>query len=75
KGLTGSRLMVSNPEADVAYGVVTLSDGTRMKATTVTVPGTAYRAWAAAIPNGKTITTVDQYDAHHHRLSHDTNWR
>ncbi|MFD5449751.1 hypothetical protein [Streptomyces sp. NPDC127100] len=75
KGLTGSRLMVSNPEADVAYGVVSLSDGTRMKATTVTVPGTAYRAWAAAIPNGKTITTVDQYDAHHHRLSHDTNWR
>ncbi|MGX4694944.1 hypothetical protein [Streptomyces sp. JNUCC 63] len=75
KGLSGSRLMVSNPEANVAYGVVSLSDGTRVKATTVTVPGTTYRAWAAPIPNGQTITAVDQYDAHHHRLSHDTNWR
>ncbi|MFD4954106.1 hypothetical protein [Streptomyces sp. NPDC058451] len=75
KGLSGTRLMVSNPEADVAYGVVSLSDGTRVKATTATVPGTTYRAWAGPIPNGQTITTVDQYDTHHHRLSHDTNWR
>ncbi|MFJ5897458.1 hypothetical protein ACIQFZ_18670 [Streptomyces sp. NPDC093064] len=75
KGLSGSRLMVSNPEANVAYGVVSLSDGTQVKATTVTVPGTTYRAWAAPIPNGRTITTVDQYDTHHHRLSHDTYWR
>ncbi|MEV5005725.1 hypothetical protein AB0K74_42575 [Streptomyces sp. NPDC056159] len=75
KGLSGSRLMVSNPEANVAYGVVSLSDGTQIKATTVTVPGTTYRAWAAPIPNGRTITTVDQYDTHHHRLSHDTYWR
>ncbi|MFI0807325.1 hypothetical protein [Streptomyces echinatus] len=75
KGLRGSRLMVSTPEADVAYGVVTLSDGTRMKAATATVPGTGYRAWATAIPDGQTITAVDQYDTHHHRLGHDTNWR
>ena len=75
KGLSGSRLMVSNPEAKVAYGVLSLSDGTRVKATTVAVPGTTYRAWAAPIPNGRTITAVDQYDARHHRLSHDTNWR
>ncbi|MET7286211.1 hypothetical protein [Streptomyces sp. NPDC005573] len=74
KGLTGSRLMVADPEADVAYGLVTLSDGTRLKATTVTVPGTTYRAWAAPIPDGHTITAVDQYDSHHHRLTHDTNW-
>ncbi|MFD4607718.1 hypothetical protein ACFWOT_06290 [Streptomyces sp. NPDC058440] len=75
KGLSGTRLMVSNPEADVAYGVVSLSDGTQVKATTATVPGTTYRAWAEPIPNGQTITTVNQYDTHHHRLSHDTNWR
>ena len=75
KGLSGSRLMVSNPEADVAYGVLTLSDGTHVKATTVTVPGTTYRAWAAPIPNGQTITAVDQYDTHDNRLTHDTNWR
>ncbi|MGW2567579.1 hypothetical protein [Streptomyces sp. NPDC001537] len=74
KGLSGSRLMVSNPEADVAYGVISLSDGTHVKATTVTVPGTTYRAWAAPIPNGQTITAVDQYDTHHNRLTHDTNW-
>ncbi|WP_236052911.1 MULTISPECIES: hypothetical protein [Streptomyces] len=75
KGLSGSRLMVSNPEADVAYGIVSLSDGTQAKATTVTVPGTTYRAWAAPVPNGRTITSVDQYDAHDQRLSHDTGWR
>ncbi|MFJ5970230.1 hypothetical protein [Streptomyces sp. NPDC093060] len=74
KGLSGSRLMVSNPEADVAYGVVSLSDGTQVKATTVAVPGTTYRAWAAPIPDGRTITAVDQYDTHHNRLTHDTNW-
>ncbi|MFE2096574.1 hypothetical protein [Streptomyces sp. NPDC059468] len=75
KGLSGSRLMVSNPEADVAYGVVSLSDGTQVKGATVTVPGTTYRAWAAGIPDGRTITAVDQYDIHHKRLTHDTNWR
>ncbi|MFI2763378.1 hypothetical protein ACH5A3_31645 [Streptomyces echinatus] len=75
KGLSGSRLMVSTPAADVAYGVVSLSDGTRVKATTATVRGTGYRAWAAPVPDGRTITAVDQYDAHDNRLSHDTNWQ
>ncbi|MFI1764018.1 hypothetical protein ACH41H_18480 [Streptomyces sp. NPDC020800] len=74
KGLNGTRLMVSNPEPDVAYGVVSLSDGTQVKAATVTVPGTTYRAWAAPVPDGRTITSVDQYDTHHNRLTHDTNW-
>ncbi|QKW25997.1 hypothetical protein HUT11_07695 [Streptomyces seoulensis] len=74
KGVSGSRLMVANPEAAVAYGVLSLSDGTRVKAATVTVPGTVYRAWAAPIPDGRTITAVDQYDARHRLLSHDTNW-
>ncbi|MFI8184618.1 hypothetical protein ACIF70_29460 [Actinacidiphila glaucinigra] len=75
KGTSGSRLMVSNPEAAIAYGIVNLTDGTHLKATTVTVPGTDYRAWAVAIPNGKTISAVDQYDNRHHRLTHDTYWR
>ncbi|WP_055585679.1 hypothetical protein [Peterkaempfera griseoplana] len=75
KGTTGTRLMVANPQPDVAYGIITLTDGTHLKATTVTVPGTTYHAWATAIPNGRTIATVDQYDNHHKRLSHDTTWR
>ncbi|MFF8591462.1 hypothetical protein ACF061_08420 [Streptomyces sp. NPDC015220] len=75
KGTSGSRLMVANPEADVAYGIVTLTDGTRIKATSATLPGTTYRAWAAPIPDGHTISSVDQYDTHHNRLSHDTYWR
>ncbi|WP_377270787.1 hypothetical protein [Peterkaempfera sp. SMS 1(5)a] len=75
KGTTGTRLMVANPEPNVAYAIVTLTDGTHLKATTATVPGTTYKAWAVAIPNGKTIATVDQYNTHHHRLSHDTDWR
>ncbi|SNT16151.1 hypothetical protein [Actinacidiphila glaucinigra] len=75
KGTSGSRLMVSNAEADIAYGIVNLTDGTHLKANTVTVPGTDYRAWAVAIPNGKTISAVDQYDKRHHRLTHETQWR
>ncbi|MFF8591460.1 hypothetical protein ACF061_08410 [Streptomyces sp. NPDC015220] len=75
KGTSGSRLMVANPEADVAYGIVTLTDGTRIKATTTALAGTTYRAWAAPIPDGHTISSVDQYDTHHNRLSHDTYWR
>ncbi|MFB7290794.1 hypothetical protein [Actinacidiphila glaucinigra] len=75
KGTSGSRLMVSNAEADIAYGIVNLTDGTHLKANTVTVPGTDYRAWAVAIPNGKTVSAVDQYDKRHHRLTHETQWR
>lgn len=75
KGTSGSRLFVANPEANVAYGVVRLSDGTDLKSTTVTVPGTSYRAWAVAIPNGKTIAAVDSYDAQDNLLDHDTVWR
>jgi hypothetical protein len=75
KGLSGSRLFVATPEANVASGVVALSDGTRLTARTVAVPHTGYRAWAVAIPNGRTIATIDQYDARHHRVSHETDWR
>ncbi|HEY3478659.1 MAG TPA: hypothetical protein VGL02_07135 [Streptomyces sp.] len=75
KGTTGSRLFVSNPGARVAYGVVTLTDGRRLTARVVAVPHTGYRAWAVAIPDGRTIASVDEFDAHHHRLSHQTEWR
>ena len=59
----------------VARGVVTLSDGSDLRARPVGVPGTGYRAWAVAIPAGKTIASVDQYHAGDHRLSHETSWR
>ncbi|WP_431944545.1 hypothetical protein [Actinacidiphila sp. bgisy167] len=75
KGLSGSRLMVSNPETGIAYGIVNLTDGTRLKARTATVPGTDYHAWAVAIPDGKTIAAVDQYDSRGRRVTHDTSWR
>ncbi|MEV6010444.1 hypothetical protein AB0M29_26960 [Streptomyces sp. NPDC051976] len=75
KGTTGSRLFVSNPEANVSYGVVTLTDGERLTAHVVAVPHTSYRAWAVAIPDNRTIASVDEFDAHHHRVSHQTEWR
>ncbi|MFF3564493.1 hypothetical protein ACFYXS_31055 [Streptomyces sp. NPDC002574] len=74
KGTTGTRLMVSNPGPEVAYGVLFLSDGTRVRANTVTVPGTDYRGWAAPIADGQTIDAVDEYDAQGKRLRHDTFW-
>ncbi|WP_329139459.1 hypothetical protein OG552_33490 [Streptomyces sp. NBC_01476] len=75
KGTTGSRLFVSNPENTVAYGVLTLTDGTSLTARTLTVHGTDYRAWAVAIPDGRTIATVDEYDTHHQLVSHSADWR
>ncbi|MFJ4851285.1 MULTISPECIES: hypothetical protein [unclassified Streptomyces] len=75
KGTAGTRLVVANPEREVAYGVVHLSDGSRVKAPVATVPGTGYGAWAAAVPDGRTITSVDEYDALDHRLGHSTEWR
>lgn len=75
KGTSGSRLFVANVGADVAYGVVNLSDGSQLKAVATTVPGTSYRAYAAAIGDGRSITSVDTYNSRHHRLTHDTYWR
>ncbi|WP_255949918.1 hypothetical protein [Streptomyces odontomachi] len=75
KGTSGSRLFVVTPQAKVAYGVVRLADGTDLKGTTVAVPHTGYRAWAVAIPDGKTITAVDTYEADGTLVDHDTNWR
>ncbi|WP_133997289.1 hypothetical protein [Kribbella sp. VKM Ac-2566] len=74
KGTSGSRLFVANVETRVAYGVVNLSDGSHLKATATTVPGTSYRAFAVAIPTAKTITTIDTYNTQHQHLTHDTNW-
>ncbi|MEE4542408.1 hypothetical protein V2S66_10595 [Streptomyces sp. V4-01] len=75
KGTSGSRLMVGNTAANVAYSVLTFADGTRATGRAATVPHTSYRAWAVAIPDGETIATVDTFDARHHRLSHETDWR
>jgi hypothetical protein len=76
KGTTGSRLFVSDTGPHVSYGVVRLSDGTELTGRAATVPGTVYRAWAVAVPDGKLIASVDEYDAGHHRLSHSTDeWR
>ncbi|WP_225849639.1 hypothetical protein [Streptomyces sp. HPF1205] len=75
KGTSGLRLFVASPGPDVAYGVVTLTDGTQLTGRTVEVAATAYRAWAVAIPSGRTIAAVDQYDTSHHRVGHETEWR
>jgi hypothetical protein len=74
KGLSGTRIFVSSTH-DAAYGTVTLTGGIRVTGQSVTVPGTRYRAWAAPVPDGAAIAAVDQYDAGHHRISHETQWR
>ncbi|WP_328997812.1 hypothetical protein OHA18_25500 [Kribbella sp. NBC_00709] len=75
KGTRGSRLFVATVGSGVSSGVLDLADGSQLKASAVTVPGTSYRAFAVAIAKGKTITSVDTYDGRHHRLTHDTYWR
>ena len=73
KGLSGTRVFVCSLQA-AASGTVTLTDGTKVTGHSVRVPGTAYRAWAAPIPGGATIATVDSFDARGHRIAHETNW-
>ncbi|MFI1096216.1 hypothetical protein [Streptomyces sp. NPDC020917] len=73
KGLSGTRVFVSSLRA-AASGTVTLTDGTEVTGPSVTVPGTAYRAWAAPIPRGATIASVDSFDARGRRIAHQTNW-
>ncbi|MFC4031343.1 hypothetical protein ACFO3J_07620 [Streptomyces polygonati] len=75
KGTSGTRLFVSDSGAEVAYGVMTFADGRKTTAPVRTVPGTGYHAWAVAIRDGRTIAVVDEYDAHHHLVSHSTEWR
>lgn len=75
KGTSGSRLFVAAPGPGIASGTVTLDDGTALTGRTVTAPGTTYRCWAVAIPDGRTIVSVDQYDANHSLASHETEWR
>jgi hypothetical protein len=74
KGSTSSRLFVGNPGTRVAHGTVTLAGGQQLTASAVTVPGTGYRAWAVAIPGGRTVTSVDEFDTQGHRIGHDTNF-
>lgn len=75
KGTRGERLLVSTTAtAEVSYAVVK-AGGVTLTGQVVTVPGTSYHTWAVAIPDGMTISTVDEYDAHQHRVSHDTQWR
>ncbi|WUH89405.1 hypothetical protein OG900_04080 [Streptomyces sp. NBC_00433] len=75
KGTSGFRLFVAHSEPTVAYGVVTLTDGDRLQASAAAVPGTVFHAWAVAIPQGRTIASVDQYDVRHRLVSHETEWR
>ncbi|MBM9510382.1 hypothetical protein [Actinacidiphila acididurans] len=75
KGTSGTRLFVADPGPGIASGTVTLDDGTALTGQTVTAPGTTYRCWVVAIPDGRTIVSVDQYDARHHLVSRETEWR
>lgn len=76
KGVSGTRIFVGGTtDLTTAYGIVTFTDGTHVTGHTTTIPHTSYAAWAVPIPNSKTIATVDEYNNHHHRLTHQTNWQ
>ncbi|WP_405657843.1 hypothetical protein [Streptomyces sp. NBC_00079] len=75
KATAGNRLFMAQPETAVTHAIVTFRDGTHATADVITVPGTAYRAYAIPITTGQSIEAVDEYDAHNHLLKHDTQWR
>lgn len=75
KGTSGDRLFVADTVDGVAYGKVTLTNGDVLTGKVSTVPGTGYHAWAVAIPDNRTIASVDMYDANDHVVDHDTDWR
>lgn len=74
KGTSGVRLFVGENSDSTAYAVLTFTNGRRYQANSVHVPGTAYSAFAVPIGAGRYISSVDTYDAHHHRLRHETYW-
>lgn len=73
QGIPGSRLFVGTTTMpNVAYGTVVLTNGQVLTGHVATIPHTGYHGWAVAIPNHHTMTSFNLYDAHHHRLAHQT---
>lgn len=75
KGLSGSRLFVGVPYPGAARVEVTLDDGTVLRDRVTTLAHTVFGGWAVAIPDGRTIDSLDTYDAAGVLISHDTDWR
>ncbi|MEV5960535.1 hypothetical protein AB0L70_02150 [Kribbella sp. NPDC051952] len=72
KGLTGSRVLVGTPGRNVTRAVVTFTDGEQLQAAVKPLAGTQYRAYAVPVASGRTISTVDEYNAANQRVGHET---
>lgn len=72
KGLTGSRVLVGTPGRNVTRVVVTFTDGDQLQASVKSLIGTQYRAYAVPVASGRTISTVDEYNAANQRVGHET---
>ncbi|WP_371500048.1 hypothetical protein OG871_26785 [Kitasatospora sp. NBC_00374] len=66
----GASLFLAQPAADVASATMTFSNTTPTTATTATIPGTAFTAYAIPVPATSHQTTLDEYDTQHHTVGH-----
>lgn len=69
------RICLGDPKQNVTDAEITLNDGKRLRARVNTVSRTGYGAFAIPLGKGQTIASVDQYNADHKRLTHETFWR
>ncbi|WP_037606414.1 hypothetical protein [Streptacidiphilus rugosus] len=74
KGTSGTRLFVAENSDSTAYAVVTFTNGRTYRASSAHVPGTGFSGYAVPIGKGQYIRSVDTFDAHGHRLTHQTDW-
>ncbi|WP_371500045.1 hypothetical protein OG871_26775 [Kitasatospora sp. NBC_00374] len=66
----GASLFLAQPAADVASATMTFSNTTPTTATTATIPGTAFTAYAIPVPATSHQTTLDEYDTQHRTVGH-----
>ncbi|WP_035799765.1 hypothetical protein [Kitasatospora mediocidica] len=66
----GASIFIAQPAADVAGATMTFSNAAPTTATTATIPGTAFTAYAIPVPAASHMHGLDEYDTQHHTVGH-----
>ncbi|MDH6132773.1 hypothetical protein P3T37_002159 [Kitasatospora sp. MAA4] len=66
----GASIFIAQPAADVATATMNFTNTAPTTATTATIPGTAFTAYAIPIPAASHMHTLDEYDTQHHTVGH-----
>ncbi|WP_035799760.1 hypothetical protein [Kitasatospora mediocidica] len=66
----GAGIFIAQPVAGVAGATMTFSNAAPTTATTATIPGTAFTAYAIPVPAASHMHGLDEYDTQHHTVGH-----